>query len=280
MPSSKNPKASPAWVTAGAVFLAVLLACGTGFPQGASTGDSRGTPLLRQGTIHEEDLSTGEPQPAPPVRGTEAKTAREPARPAESAAGAAPLSPAGVAPVAPAGAAPVVTVPAASPGPEAGRAAFKEPGGSYELPPIGAVAGASLPQRRASMKLVQQGRTLLKAGKFKAALGRFEQAVSVDAANPYSHYFIAWAHYRLGNYRDSLNFLDVAELRLAADARWLAEVYVLQARNAAATGSHGQADRSYIRALGLAPRHAFALAQLTTIDIVEDARRKDAGQNR
>jgi len=120
------------------------------------------------------------------------------------------------------------------------------------------------------MKLLQQGRALLQGETYKAALARFEQAVGIDTTNPYSHYFIARAHYFLENYRESLDFLDLAELRLAADVRWLAEVHVLRARNAAALGSQGQADINYVRALRLDPRHAFALAQLTAIDTVDD----------
>ncbi len=153
-------------------------------------------------------------------------------------------------------------------------AAFEKPDGSYELPPVGPGTGVALPQRNVSMKLLQQGRTLLRGGTYKAALARFEQAVGIDASNPYSHYFLARAHYFLRNYRESLDFLDLAELRLATDARWLAEVHVLRARNAAGLGFQGQADVNYVRALRLDPGHVFALAQLTTIDTAADTREK------
>ena len=165
------------------------------------------------------------------------------------------------------------TAPAADPDIDAGRVALDEPRDSYARPPLAPVAGVALPQRRASMKLVQQGQTLLREEKYKAALGRFEQAVGLDTANPYSHYFIARAHYSLGNYRESLSFLGVAESKLGADARWLAEVLVLQGRNAAALGFFGRADNNYIRALSLDPHHEFALAQLTTIDTIAGAPR-------
>ena len=122
------------------------------------------------------------------------------------------------------------------------------------------------------MKLVQQGRALLRDERYKAALGTFEQAIGLEAANPYSHYFIARAHYLLSNYRQSLSFLEVAELKLGADARWLAEVLVLRGRNAAAIGFHGRADNNYVRALSLDPHHAFALTQLTTIETMGGAR--------
>ncbi len=252
---ARRSKASPTWVTAGVVFLTVWLACGTGFSQNRPHAPA--SPFLRESTIHEEDLPIPGGEPVPTVRGTGPERNPEPAPRPGPSTGAAPAHPA----------------PAADPDIEVDRAAFEKPDGSYELPPFGSAAGAALPQRKASMKLVQQGRTLLKAEKYKAALGRFEQAIGIDATNPAGHYFIARAHYFLENYRESLSFLDVAELRLGADARWLAEVHVLRARNATALGFHGRADVNYIRALSLDPRHAFALAQLTTIETVADTRR-------
>ena len=145
-------------------------------------------------------------------------------------------------------AAPSRPTPGAVPVPVPAPAAGGKPDGSYELPPFTPLAAAAPPQRRASRTLVEQGRALLKAEKYKAALARFEQAIGLDAANPYAHYFIARAHYFLENYRDSANFLDVAVAR-APDAAWLAEVHVLRALNDAAIGFHERADVNYVRAL-------------------------------
>ena len=254
IPLSRNASGEPpARVTAAAVFLAVLFATGSGLTQSPPEGeDTPAVPFLRQGTIQEEELPIPQrrppPQSAPTVPPENPRVRPRPA--------------------------PATVETPASTDIEAVRAAFEKPDGSYELPPLGPADGTALPQRNASMKLLQQGRALLQGVTYKAALARFEQAVGIDATNPYSHYFIARAHYFLENYRESLDFLDLAELRLAADARWLAEVHVLRARNAAALGFQGQADVNYVRALRLAPRHFFALAQLTAIDAVGDTREK------
>jgi hypothetical protein len=239
-------------VTATAVFLAILFAAGSGLPQSPPKGeDAPAAPFLRQGTIQEEELPI--PQRRPPPQSAPTVPPENPqVRPRPAPA--------------------TVETPAPT-DLRAVRAAFEKPDGSYELPPLGPADGAVLPQRNASMKLLQQGRALLQGVTYKAALARFEQAVGIDATNPYSHYFIARAHYFLENYRDSVNFLDVAVAR-APDARWLAEVHVLRALNAAAIGFHGRADVHYIRALTVNPDHAFALARLTTIDTVKDARPK------
>ncbi len=247
---AREPKA---WPAATAVFLTALLVCGTGFAQEPSTAeDAQVSPLLRQGTIVEEELSAPGRAPAAAVRETAPVANPAPAPPPEPPANATP-SPTG-------------------PRGLVDRAGPDNPDGSYELPPLSPLAGAGLPRRRASMKLVQQGRVLLRNERYKAALGTFEQAVGIDATNPYSHYFIARTHYLLGNYRESLSFLEVSELKLGADARWLAEVHVLRGRNATASGFHGRADKAYVRALTLDPDHEFALARLTTIEPLAGAR--------
>ncbi len=228
---------------AAAVCLVTLLAAGSGWPQEPRPSADTSA-LFRQGTIHEMELPIPRRETAPVVR--------------ESVPGTG----------ARAGAAPSTAAPAS----EFGAAAVKEPDGSYDLPPLHRLAGARGPQQDASMKLIREGRTLLHSEDYEAALARFERAVGIDAINPYIHYFIARAHYFLQNYADSLSFLDVAESKLGADAGWLAEVHVLRARNAAAAGFHGRADFNYIRALRLAPRHAFALAQITTVTTTGDAR--------
>lgn len=238
---------TPKRLTAGTVFLAACLACGTGFPQNApAPEDEVASPILRQGTIREEDLSEAAREPTLPVRETGPGTDREPA--------------------------PTPGPPLASPPPNPTPAVGADPedsGGpevSYELPRLPEAADAAQPQRTASMKLVQQGRLLLRNGQYRQALATFERAIGMDSANPYSHYFVAQAHYSLGNHRESLSFLDAAEPRLAADARWLAEIQVLRARNATALGFHGQADDHYLRALRLDPGHGFALSRLTTFE--------------
>lgn len=234
----------------GVVFLAVSLACGAGLPQEAPTAREPGaSPILRQGTIHEEDLSGAARAPAPQSREAVPR----------GSVGTAPLTGAPAAP--PAGA-------DAGSGRDRGdgnRGDSPYPDGLYELPLLAGFDGTTLPQRRASMELVQQGRDLLRTGNYKAALGQFERAIDIDATNPYSDYFVARAHYFLQDYRQSLDFLDVSEQKLAGDDPWLAEIHVLRARNAAALGFHGKADVSYIRALSLNPGHRFALAQFTTI---------------
>ena len=95
---AREPKAPPTWVAAGAVFLTAFLVCGTGFSQNPPTAeDTPVSPMLRQGTIHEENLSSPGREPAPAVRETAPAGNPEPAPPRESSTEAAPVPTAPVA---------------------------------------------------------------------------------------------------------------------------------------------------------------------------------------
>lgn len=138
------------------------------------------------------------------------------------------------------------------------------------LPLLAKITPKTSPQRAASLKLVEEGRKALVAGEYKQALAIFERAIAVDATNPYSHYFLARAHFFLGNYPESLNFLDVAESLLGWHKRWLAEIYVLKGRNAAAMGFLGRADTNYLQALDFDSYNRFAFERLTTINTMRE----------
>jgi tetratricopeptide (TPR) repeat protein len=113
------------------------------------------------------------------------------------------------------------------------------------------ITPGTLPQRAASLRLTEEGRKLLDAGDAAKALSRLEKTIVVDSTNPYGYFFLAKAHYRLGRYKESLNFLDVAESRLAQEPFWLAEVYALRGENFRALGMAQKAEDSYAQALRL-----------------------------
>jgi hypothetical protein len=107
------------------------------------------------------------------------------------------------------------------------------------------------PQRAASLRLTEEGRKLLDAGDPNRALARFEKTIVIDSTNPYGYFYLAKTHYRLGRYKESLAFLDVAESRLSEEPFWLAEVYALRGENFRALGMTEKAEASYSQALGL-----------------------------
>ena len=107
------------------------------------------------------------------------------------------------------------------------------------------------PQRAASLRLTDEGRKLLDAGDAAKALTRLERTIAIDSTNPYGYFYLAKAQNRLGGYKESLNFLDVAESRLSGEPFWLAEVHALRGDNYRALGQPQRAETSYMQSLRL-----------------------------
>lgn len=205
---------------------------------GAQSAEPREKPTLRETTIEEADLSGAKDIPSAANQGVTNSETDQPRGGKEDA-----------------------VLPSET-GEELALAEGEEGG----LPLIARVTEKTTPQRAASLRLIEEGRKFLESGEYKQALGSFERAIAVDATNPYSHYFVARAHFFLGNYAESLNFLDVAESLLGWHKRWLSEISVLKGRNAAAMGFLGRADTNFLEALALDPYNRFAIERLTVID--------------
>jgi tetratricopeptide (TPR) repeat protein len=109
------------------------------------------------------------------------------------------------------------------------------------------------PRRAASLRLTEEGKRLLAAEEYSRALAPLERSIAVDSSNPYSYFYLAKAHYHLGRYQESLNFLDVAESRLSSEPFWMAETFALRGDNYRRLGFMHRAETSYEQALKLNP---------------------------
>jgi len=114
------------------------------------------------------------------------------------------------------------------------------------------------PQRAASLRLTEEGRKTLDAGDPSRALTHLEKTIVIDSTNPYGYFYLAKAQYRMGRFRESLNFLDLAESRLGAEPFWLAEIHALRGENFRAQGQPQRAEASYGQALRLNPGNRTA----------------------
>jgi len=86
----------------------------------------------------------------------------------------------------------------------------------------------STPARRAAaLRLTDTGGRLLRRGEYEKAVSNFEKALNVEA-NPYIYFYLAQAHYRLGHYRDALNFLEVAASWLMQQPNWAPQLVALK----------------------------------------------------
>lgn len=119
------------------------------------------------------------------------------------------------------------------------------------------------PQRAASLRLTEEGRKLIDAGAPGKGLQRLEQSITIDSTNSYGYFYLAKAHHKLGRYKESLNFLDVAESRLADEPYWLAEVHALRGENFRALGMTERAEASFSRALSINPGNRTAVEAIS-----------------
>jgi tetratricopeptide (TPR) repeat protein len=118
------------------------------------------------------------------------------------------------------------------------------------------------PQRAASLRLSEEARKLIDSGEYTKALSRLERAIALDSTNAYGHFLLAKTQFGLRRYKDSLNFLDVAESRLGGEPFWLSEVYALEGENYRALGMAERAAESYAKALAINPDNRTAAEAL------------------
>ena len=116
----------------------------------------------------------------------------------------------------------------------------------------------SSPRRIASVRMTEQARRQLRSGQYARALTTLERSLSTDGSNPYAHYYLALAHYRLGNFKASLDFLDAAEAILGHSLPWHVQSLVLRGDNLRALGRFGPARAAYRRALSMDPANPSA----------------------
>lgn len=150
-------------------------------------------------------------------------------------------------------------VPAEVPSPQPARP------GPHELSLVPLIAPGTSPQRALSLRMTEEARGLLRNQQYEKALSRLEKAIAVDSRNPYSYYYLAEAHFRMGNHQQSLTFLDIAEPLFPGDASWSAQVLALRGSNHETLGDHGRADLSYLKALKLDPENRLALEGVTRL---------------
>ena len=96
------------------------------------------------------------------------------------------------------------------------------------IPPEVSVEPEQLPQPgprvQASLKLTEQGRLNLKAGKPDKAIRVLEQAINLNPVNGQNYYYLAEAWLMKKNFTEAREFNSLAELHLKDDSAWLEKV--------------------------------------------------------
>lgn len=94
---------------------------------------------------------------------------------------------------------------------------FTQPQRTVDPIRISEVVNEGDPQRRASNRIVLSGLQADSSGDGERALGRYEEALRVDATNPYAYLAIARHHAEGEDPRWALSFIDKADSLFRAD---------------------------------------------------------------
>ncbi|MBI1814395.1 MAG: tetratricopeptide repeat protein [Deltaproteobacteria bacterium] len=128
------------------------------------------------------------------------------------------------------------------------------------------ITDATRPNVAASLRLIEDGRTLLVQEDYDHALDRLERALAIDPSNAYGYYFLARVHYEKHNYDQTIAFADKAALLSARDDRpWAARAYALQGAAFEAVGRFPDARAAYRKALAMDPHSGAASAGITRL---------------
>ena len=92
---------------------------------------------------------------------------------------------------------------------------------------LAGISQGTSPRRAAALRFGEKGRILMQNREYQKAVSYFERALSLDAT-PVFHFYLAQAHYHLGDNQRSLNFLEVAEFHLQQQPEWIDEVTALR----------------------------------------------------
>jgi len=130
---------------------------------------------------------------------------------------------------------------------------------------VGKIDSRTPPQQAASLRLTEDGRKLIESGNNAKALTHLEKTLGIDSTNPYVYFYLAKAHFNLAHYRQSVDFLDVAEALLYSQAYWMAEVLSLKGENFQAMGLLKDANHSFAEALRLNPKNQKAAGGLNRV---------------
>lgn len=82
--------------------------------------------------------------------------------------------------------------------------------------------GAGTPQRRASLRVVEEGKGYLIAGRSREAADRFQRAARMDPSNGFAYYYLGRARIASGDARGAVGVLQKAESLLGPYPEWRA----------------------------------------------------------
>ncbi len=125
---------------------------------------------------------------------------------------------------------------------------------------------ADTPARAAALRVTEQARVELAAGKTDDALRDLGRAVSIDPGNPFEYFYLGRVYLARGNYAQALTFFQRAEIGFSARPDWLGwRPSGLEGACDEELGKTTDGALAYRRALGTAPNNLRARVGLSRL---------------
>jgi tetratricopeptide (TPR) repeat protein len=131
------------------------------------------------------------------------------------------------------------------------------------LDPI--IAATSDPARAASLRITEQGRIALIAGRASDAIRELSRAVSVDSNDPYAYFYLGRAYIAKNNLVQAITFLKRAEIGFGQNPQWLGETLAFEGLAYEQGGHPNAAAGSYQQALQIEPGNLMARVGYTRV---------------
>lgn len=173
---------------------------------------------------------------------------------------------------------------AASPAAEASPVAEASPAAEpTEVPPaidIGSIApslkvsnqpldrmigAAPNPARGASLRMCEQARQEINAGRYDEAIRDLGRSISIDPSNAYAYVYLGRAYILKKDYKQALTFLGRAAAGLGADPVWRAEALAFEGLAYEQAGQPTDAVNAYQQALAITPGNLTARVGATRL---------------
>jgi tetratricopeptide (TPR) repeat protein len=121
-----------------------------------------------------------------------------------------------------------------------------------------AIAAAPDPARAASLRITEQARVQLLAGKADGAIRDLSRAISVDPSDPYAYFYLGRANIAKKSYVQAITFLKRAEIGFGSNPQWLGETLAFEGLAYEEGGHPNAAAAAYQQALQAEPGNLMA----------------------
>ena len=127
------------------------------------------------------------------------------------------------------------------------------------------IAAAPNPARGASLRMCEEARQEIDAGRYDVAIRDLGRSISIDPSNSYAYVYLGRAYILKKDYKQALTFLGRAAAGLGADPMWRAEALAFEGLAYEQAGQPTDAVNVYRQALAITPGNLTARVGATRL---------------